>query len=125
MWADTLLILFISICTALLGEVLLMGYLFHYVPFFFYDRTLFVHHYLPAYLYKIMLTSALISHLYEITSSKYVQLLACLALSLWLGVSVRIFYQFSTLSFGQYPLTSDEVKALRWKDTWDLIIHKP
>ena len=37
------------------GEVLLTGYLIHYLPFFFYDRTLFLHHYLPAYHFKLML----------------------------------------------------------------------
>merc|ERR1712020_411554 len=77
------------------GEVLLMGYLFHYVPFFFYDRTLFVHHYLPAYMYKIMLTASLASHLNEITSSKYVKWLAYLFVSLWIGMSIRTFCQFS------------------------------
>ena len=35
------------------GEVLLGGYLFHYAPFFFADRTLFLHHYLPAYVFKV------------------------------------------------------------------------
>jgi dolichyl-phosphate-mannose-protein mannosyltransferase len=44
------------------GEVLLTGYLVHYVPFFFYDRTLFLHHYLPAYLYKLMLAAYFLSH---------------------------------------------------------------
>ena len=35
------------------GEVLFGGYLFHYAPFFFADRTLFLHHYLPAYVFKV------------------------------------------------------------------------
>lgn len=54
---------FRSFCEA--GEVLLTGYFLHYIPYFFYDRTLFVHHYLPAYLFKIMLTAFLVSHLYS------------------------------------------------------------
>ena len=36
-----------------IGEVLFGGYLFHYAPFFFADRTLFLHHYLPAYVFKV------------------------------------------------------------------------
>ena len=48
------------------GEVLLGGYLIHYVPFFFYDRTLFVHHYLSAYMYKLMLTAFVLDHIYSI-----------------------------------------------------------
>lgn len=108
-----------------IGEVLFGGYLFHYVPFFFYDRTLFVHHYLPAYMYKILLTAALVSHFEEIVSSKYVKVLLYLTLVLWSVFVVKIFSQFSPLCYGEYPLTADEVKNLRWKDTWDLIIHKP
>ncbi len=42
--------------------MLLTGYLLHYLPYFFYDRTLFLHHYLPAYLYKIMLAAYFLSH---------------------------------------------------------------
>ena len=38
------------------GEVLLSGYLFHFLPFFFVDRTLFLHHYLPAYAFKVKQT---------------------------------------------------------------------
>jgi dolichyl-phosphate-mannose-protein mannosyltransferase len=33
------------------GEVLLTGYFAHYLPYFFYDRTHFLHHYLPAYIF--------------------------------------------------------------------------
>ncbi len=44
------------------GEVLLAGFLFHYVPFFFYDRTLFLHHYLPAYVFKLMLLAFVFGH---------------------------------------------------------------
>lgn len=48
------------------GQVLLGGYLFHYLPFFFCDRTLFIHHYLTAYSFKIMLTSFLLHHFHRI-----------------------------------------------------------
>ena len=107
------------------GQVLLGGYLFHYIPFFFYDRTLFVHHYLPAYMYKLMLTAYLISHAEETIASKYVKLFMYLIIVAWMVAVLHIFNSFSHLSLGDYPLTADEVKTLRWKDTWDLIIHKP
>ena len=107
------------------GQVLLGGYLFHYIPFFFYDRTLFVHHYLPAYMYKLMLTAYLISHAEEIISSKYIKVFMYLTIVAWMAGVLHIFNSFSHLSFGDYPLSADEVKTLRWKDTWDLIIHKP
>lgn len=39
-----------------IGQVLLTGYLLHYLPFIFVERTLFLHHYLPAFVYKTLLT---------------------------------------------------------------------
>ena len=48
------------------GEVLLGGYLCHFLPFFFVDRTLFLHHYLPAYAYKIMLSAFVITHIHQV-----------------------------------------------------------
>ena len=108
------------------GEVLLGGYLFHFVPFFFYDRTLFVHHYLPAYIYKIMLAAFTVFHVYELLSKfKILKVVMSVCLLAWMLLALQIFKEFSSLSYGVYPLTSDEVKTLRWKDSWDLIIHKP
>jgi len=48
------------------GEVLLLGFLFHYVPYFFVERTLFLHHYLPAFTFKVLLTAAVIEHLHRL-----------------------------------------------------------
>jgi len=110
------------------GEVLLAGYLIHYLPFFFYDRTLFLHHYLPAYIFKLMLSGFFISHLYylltKITSSKTVQILFKLAFVCWCFSAIFIFVKFSVFSYAHRALTSDDVRELRWKETWDLIIHK-
>ena len=76
-------------------------------------------------MYKLMLTAYLISHAEEIIASTYIRLIMYLIISVWMAAAVHIFNSFSHLSFGNYPLSADEVKALRWKDTWDLIIHKP
>ena len=48
------------------GEVLLGGYACHFLPFFFVDRTLFLHHYLPAYAFKIMLSAFVITHIHQV-----------------------------------------------------------
>ena len=48
------------------GEVLLSGYLLHYLPFLFYDRTLFIHHYLTGYVFKLMLTAFVTAHIYKL-----------------------------------------------------------
>lgn len=46
------------------GQVLLAGYALHFLPFIFVERTLFLHHYLPAFVFKVLLTAATIDHLY-------------------------------------------------------------
>lgn len=49
------------------GEVLLLGYVFHFLPYFFVDHTLFLHHYLPALAFKLLLNAAVVEHLYYLT----------------------------------------------------------
>jgi len=118
---------FQKFCSA--GEVFLTGYLLHYLPFFFYDRTLFIHHYLPAYIYKIMLSSYTVNHVSTLISrvtynNRLVKLFIKAVLAMWSVAAVYVFYKFSVLSYAASSLNSDQVRELRWKDTWDLIIHK-
>ena len=117
---------FASFCNA--GEVLLTGFLVHYLPFYFYDRTLFVHHYLPAYIFKIMLSAFFLSHcaslLSRVLSAKVVKLVCTSVTIVWLAAVVFVFHKFSVLSYAHTALSADDVRDLRWKDTWDLIIHK-
>lgn len=46
------------------GYILFAGYLAHFLPYFFVERTLFLHHYLPALVFKILLTAAVLDHVY-------------------------------------------------------------
>lgn len=48
------------------GEVLFAGYLVHFLPFFVVERTLFLHHYLPAFVFKVLLTAAVVDHVHYI-----------------------------------------------------------
>ena len=114
------------------GEVLLGGYLFHFLPFFFVDRTLFLHHYLPAYAFKVMLSAFVAAHVLQVAPKAgpdpvrkwSSRLLLCLVLA-WVTVAVYVFRQLSVLAYGFIPLSADDVRSLKWKDTWDLIVHKP
>ncbi|KAK3883841.1 hypothetical protein Pcinc_011857 [Petrolisthes cinctipes] len=47
-------------CT--IGEVFGIGFAVHYFPYFLVDRTLFLHHYMPAYLFKLCLLAAMVEH---------------------------------------------------------------
>ena len=45
------------------GELLVIGYLLHFVPFFCMDKTLFIYNYLPALLFKIILFPVVMDHI--------------------------------------------------------------
>jgi dolichyl-phosphate-mannose-protein mannosyltransferase len=112
----------------LIGEVFLTGYLIHYLPYFFVERTLFLHHYLPAFIFKTLLLVALIEHVYFITKNilkhKVISYAFIISVSLWVVMIFYVFNKFTVLSYGTTPLTTNDIVDLRWKDTWDFIVHK-
>lgn len=115
------------------GEVLFAGYLIHFLPYFFVERTLFLHNYLPALVFKIMLLCFMIEHLYDVLRqlfrSESICYYYCIAVGAWLISILYVFQRFSVLTYGLRQIngrsiTADDLIALRWKDTWDFIIHK-
>ncbi|CAG0918698.1 unnamed protein product, partial [Notodromas monacha] len=109
------------------GEVLGAGYLMHFVPYFLADRTLFLYNYFPALLFKLLVAAAVFDHfrvLLTLAGSKKLQILAkTSAVVILMGIAF-VFFKFLPLSYGLTELTKDQVENLRWKDTWDLIVHK-
>lgn len=111
----------------LVGEVLFLGYLFHYIPYFFVERTLFLHHYLPAFTFKALLLAAVVEHLYSIARRAKMQLFMysyLFLLFIWMFAVIYIFKRFSAMSYGTTDLSLNDIISLRWKDTWDFIVHK-
>lgn len=47
-----------------------------------------------------------------------------LLLVVWVGAVFFTFKKFSVLSYGTTALSTGDVVNLRWKDTWDFIVHK-
>lgn len=111
-----------------IGEVFLTGYLFHYLPYFFTERTLFLHHYLPAFAFKTLLLVAVLEHVYivlkNVLKRKFLSKLFIFLIICWLGVIVLVFNKFLVLTYGTKALTANDIMNLRWKDTWDFIVHK-
>lgn len=110
------------------GQVLMAGYLLHYLPYFFMDRTLFLHHYLPALVFKTLLLSALLEHCNFIFKSvlrwkkaSSIFKLCILCWSLWI---IWVFKKFTVLSYGNTPLGVNDLLRLRWRDSWHFILHK-
>lgn len=107
-----------------IGFTFLLGYLINFVPYFFVERTLFLHNYLPALVYKICLLCFLVEHVYDILR-KSNQNLIILAYKLlvvtWLFYVFHVFRTFLSVSYGRTRLTTDYVMSLRWRSTWDFI----
>lgn len=111
-----------------IGSVLLTGYFLHFLPFVFIGRTLFLHHYLPAFIFKVLLTAATIDHLYYLIRTHYhykllLHLLRCSICALVILI-LYVFKKFAVVSYGTTHLSAKEVLKLRWRDTWDFIVHK-
>lgn len=111
------------------GELCVVGYAMHLVPYFFADRTLFLHHYLPALLYKILGLVVVLEHLdyvlCHVVRKKWLQLGFYGAAILWLLSVVYVFWRFSVFSYGTTALSAQDVLDLKWKDSWSFIIHRP
>lgn len=107
---------------------LFVGYWVHYLPYFFVDRTLFLHHYLPAYIYKILLLCYVLDHLYYVIQSRErtrpLTNVFIIGVVVWLAYVIITFKKFSVLNYGTVDLTEHDLLSLRWKDTWDFILHK-
>nr|XP_012215361.1 PREDICTED: protein O-mannosyltransferase 1 [Linepithema humile] len=108
--------------------VLLAGYFLHFLPYLFVERTLFLHHYLPAFIFKVLLTAATINHLYYLMSthrrwSISLYILTCGTIA-WTLFVIYVFKKFIVLSYGTSVLSAKDVIKLRWRDTWDFIVHK-
>ena len=111
-----------------LGQVLGAGFLIHYLPYFLVDRTLFLHHYMPAYVFKVCILAAVVEHLHylvrNVLNRRVFAYLFVVAVSAWLVAVVYVFGVFIPVTYGHVQLTSEQVHQLSWRDTWDLIIHK-
>ncbi|XP_052873270.1 protein O-mannosyltransferase 1 [Anopheles cruzii] len=113
------------------GEIFLAGYLIHYLPYFFVERTLFLYNYLPALLFKVLLLCFVIDHCQRVLQkfvdrrSPVVSTIFRAILTVWFAGLLYFFRRYSVLSYGTTALSADDVLELRLKDTWDLIVHKP
>lgn len=121
----------------LAGELFFAGYLFHFLPYLFVERTMFLHNYLPSFVFKVMLLCFVIEHMALVVRkltvafggvtfywSMGVQMVYTAAVIGWLAGVVVVFQRFLVLSYGTTRLSAEDVVALRWKDTWDFILHK-
>lgn len=110
------------------GHIYFIGYLMHYIPYFTMDSTLFLHNYMPAFLYKVQLFCFVVDHLEYLLrrfygSSKFIVNTYRLTVLTWFVAVVSVYIRFLPISYGWKDLTLYDILDLRWKDTWDFVIH--
>ena len=98
-----------------------LGWTFHYFPFYLMQRQLFLHHYLPALYFAIMT----LSQIYDFGFNRIAGLgikersvIGRSVMALILAVSVVSFTLYAPLSYGN-PWTQDSCKRVKLFDTWD------
>jgi len=91
-----------------------MGWCFHYLPFFLMDRQLFLHHYLPALYFSILLLCVTFDLLCRFMPNRY-RLAALILVS---TVAIYVFKTRAPLAYGS-EWSRSECEASKLLKTWD------
>ncbi|XP_061749837.1 protein O-mannosyl-transferase 1 [Nerophis ophidion] len=107
------------------GEVCVGGWLVNFLPFVLMDKSLFLYHYLPALVFLHLLTAALLEHVHTHLLSTARQrgvLQVCVCAML---VCVFLSYHlFCPLTYGSPELSANQLRALKWRDSWDILYRQ-
>nr|XP_055056207.1 protein O-mannosyl-transferase 1 isoform X1 [Misgurnus anguillicaudatus]XP_055056208.1 protein O-mannosyl-transferase 1 isoform X1 [Misgurnus anguillicaudatus] len=109
----------------LAGVVTIGGWSVNYVPFFLMEKTLFLYHYLPALTFKVLQIPIVVEHLYTHVLRSSAQQKSFVGVILAVLTSIFVCHRnLSPLTYGQPALTSDQLTALCWKESWDLLLRR-
>ncbi|XP_065735602.1 protein O-mannosyl-transferase 1 isoform X3 [Phocoena phocoena] len=109
----------------LAGALCAGGWAVNYVPFFMMEKTLFLYHYLPALTFQILLLPVVLEHISDHLCRSQLQrsLFGALVVA-WFASACHVSNTLRPLTYGDRSLSPSELKALRWKDSWDILIRK-
>jgi dolichyl-phosphate-mannose--protein O-mannosyl transferase len=107
------------------GALLFVGWLIHFLPFFFISRVLFLHHYLPSLPFKYMLLAAMLEHfmnlMYRIPKLKrFAQTYLPVIIS---AVVITGFLIFAPFVYGS-NMSSESILRRHWVQSWDFLYHR-
>lgn len=94
---------------------LFVGWAVHYIPFFFMDRELYLHHYLPALYFSVLLFTTFFD--LAITGASFSRKMIVSGLLIMLVL--WSFSKFYPLSYGS-QMSDVSCKSLKWKKKWDI-----
>ena len=98
-----------------------LGWAFHYFPFYLMQRQLFLHHYFPALYFAIMTFTQIYDHVTNRFSGlglKERPTIGRGGMALFLAASIFVFSLYAPLSYGN-PWTKDQCKQVKVLETWD------
>jgi dolichyl-phosphate-mannose-protein mannosyltransferase len=99
----------------------ILGWAFHYFPFYLMARQLFLHHYLPALYFAIMAlcqTYDFISYRFSALRLKQYPAIGQAAAVAFLAATITVFTIYSPLAYGN-PWTRDQCNSVKLFNTWD------
>lgn len=109
----------------LAGALCTGGWAFNYLPFFLMERMLFLYHYLPALTFQILLLPIVLQHVSDHLCRSQLQRNVFSALVVaWYSSACHVSNMLRPLTYGDTSLSPGELRALRWKDSWDILIRK-
>ena len=98
-----------------------LGWAFHYFPFYLMQRQLFLHHYFPALYFAIMTLTQIYDHIttrFPGLGVKERPVIGRGGIALFLAASIFVFNLYAPLSYGN-PWTKDACKKVKLFETWD------
>lgn len=109
----------------LAGALCAGGWAVNYLPFFLMEKTLFLYHYLPALTFQILLLPVVLQHVSEqlCRSQLHRSLFGALVVA-WYAAACHVFNALRPLTYGDKALSASDLQALRWKESWDILIRK-
>lgn len=108
----------------LAGALCTGGWALNYLPFFLMERMLFLYHYLPALTFQILLLPIVLQHVSDHLCRSQLQKNVFSALVVaWYSSACHVSNMLRPLTYGDTSLSPGELQALRWKDSWDILIR--
>uniref|UniRef100_A0A8C3W3U5 Dolichyl-phosphate-mannose--protein mannosyltransferase n=1 Tax=Catagonus wagneri TaxID=51154 RepID=A0A8C3W3U5_9CETA len=109
----------------LAGALCAGGWAVNYLPFFMMEKTLFLYHYLPALTFQLLLLPVVVEHVsHHLCRSQLQRSLFHALVVAWFASACHVSNMLRPLTYGDRSLSPSELRALRWKDSWDILIRK-
>lgn len=100
------------------GKVAMVGWCLHFVPFLIMGRVTYVHHYLPALYFSVIMTAHLLDH-FVFTARRLTERTKWIVFGAAVLSIVGTFWWFRGVSFGiTGPIK--EHKGLLWRKSWNI-----